>query len=101
MARLLGGNRYNFRDDLELVWFDAEEFGWLGSQYFVAQWNSDRQINPRSQALGAVLNLDMVGVSTGKPQGEIWAVAQSAETQALAKEGQDLAGKYLPGFNCC
>lgn len=100
MARLLGSGadrRYTFRDDIELVWFDAEEFGWLGSQYFVEQWNADHQINPRSQALGAVLNLDMVGYSGGKPQGEIWAVAQSPETQALAQEGQGLAGKYLPG----
>jgi hypothetical protein len=99
MARLLGNGqgRYTFRDDLELVWFDAEEFGWLGSQYFVGQWNSDRQVNPRGQSLGVVLNLDMVGVSAGKSQGEIWAVAQSPETQALAKEGLALAGKYLPG----
>ncbi len=99
MARLLGSGqgRYSFRDDLELVWFDAEEFGWLGSQYFVGQWNSDRQVNPRGQPLGAVLNLDMVGYSGGKSQGEIWAVAQNADTQALAKEGLDLAGKYLPG----
>ena len=100
MARLLGSGpdrRYTFRDDIELVWFDAEEFGWLGSQYFVENWNSDRQINPHAQALGVVLNLDMVGYSGGKPQGEIWAVAQSPATQALAKEGFDLAGKYLPG----
>lgn len=97
MARLLGGNRYTFRDDLELVWFDAEEFGWLGSQYFVEKWSSDRQVNPRNASLGAVLNLDMVGVSAGKAQGEIWAVAQSLDTQALAHEGLDLAGKYLPG----
>ena len=100
MARLLGSGperHYNFRDDLELVWFDAEEFGWLGSQYFVSQWNSDRQVNPRGQSLGAILNLDMVGVSAGKSQGEVWAVAQSPDTQALAKEGLDLTGKYLPG----
>jgi hypothetical protein len=102
MARLLGSgqdSRYSFRDDIELVWFDGEEFGWLGSQYFNAQWNSDRQINPNRQDLGAVVNLDMVGYSGGKARGEVWAVAQDAASQALAKEGQALAQTYLPNVN--
>lgn len=102
MARLLGNDqdsRFSFRDDIELVWFDAEEFGWLGSQNFVDRWNTDRQVNPNGQKLGAVVNLDMVGVSSGKAKGEVWAVAQGENSLALANEGADLAQKYLPGVN--
>lgn len=100
MARLVGNgqdSRVAFQDDVELVWFDGEEFGWLGSQYFNAQWNTDRQINPDGLNLGAVVNLDMVGYRGDKAQGEIWAVAQDAATKALANEGQNLAQLYLPG----
>jgi hypothetical protein len=100
MARLLGNgqdSRYAFQDDVELVWFDAEEFGLLGSQYFNEKWNTDRQVNPRGLPLGAVVNLDMVGYKGEKAQGEVWAVTQDPGSQGLGKTGAELVKSYLPG----
>ncbi|HEX2916106.1 MAG TPA: M28 family metallopeptidase [Chloroflexia bacterium] len=95
IARLLGPQASEpspaFQDDLELVFFDGEEFGYLGSQYLVSHWASDSSVNPLNLPLGAVVNLDMVGYSGGKARGEIWAVTEDAASQALAREGQDLA----------
>ncbi len=96
VARLLARDYATFQDDIELAWFDGEEFGFLGSQYFVNHWVGDRTVNPGSLPLGAVLNLDMVGVSIGKAKGEVWAVAQGDPSIALAKESATLSKNYLP-----
>lgn len=97
MARLLATGRAAFRDEVALVWFDAEEFGYLGSQHLVNSWNSDRQANPNALPFGTVINLDMVGYSGGKSQGEVWAVGNDAASVALTKEGASLVTQYLPG----
>jgi hypothetical protein len=99
IARLLSQDYATFQDDIELVWFDGEEFGYLGSQYFVSQWQSDRSVNPGNLPLDTVLNLDMVGVSAGKAKGEVWAVNNGGNTLTLAKEGALLAADYLPEVN--
>ncbi len=96
MARLLSNGRTAFQDDILLVWMDAEEFGYLGSQYFVQNWDSDRNLNPDSLPLGAVINLDMIGFSGSKGRSELWAVAEGAASIALAQSGVALAGSRLP-----
>ena len=96
IARVLANPRINFQDDIELVWLDAEEFGLLGSRYFVERWATDRNANPYDTQVGAVINLDMVGYKGNKPQGEIWAIGIAGTSQALVQEGAALAANYLP-----
>lgn len=98
IARLL--NRYQFRDDIEIVFFDAEEFGHYGSQYFVQNWASDKSINPNSLPIGTVVNLDMVAYPRdGKGHEIVWAVAQPHNGQDLANNGAKLVTQYLPNVN--
>ncbi len=96
LARLFGQNRARFTDDIELVFFDGEEFGYLGSSYYVQNFEASAELNPRSLPFGAVLNLDMVGYSGNKSQGKIWAVAQPGASFDLASQGTGLVNKYWP-----
>ncbi len=97
LARLFGQNRTRFSDDIELVFFDGEEFGYLGSEYFVQSFDSNKAVNPNGLPIGAVINLDMVGYSTQKGNGKVWAVAQPGASLDLARQGSDIAAKYAPG----
>ncbi len=99
MARLLARDYPTFRDDIALTWFDAEEFGYLGSQYLVTNFDTNLSLNPGRLPLGAVINLDMIGVSQGKPKGEVWAVTKGEASLALGKEGIGLAAAMLPAVN--
>lgn len=53
VARLLSAHGPENLHTVELVWFDAEEFGLWGSRYYVEQEDLDR--------LRVMINLDMVG----------------------------------------
>lgn len=96
LARLFGQGRARFTDDLELVFFDGEEFGYLGSDYFVRQYDSSKEINPNRVGLGAVINMDMVGYPAEKGNGKVWAVAQGSASLGLAQEGSGIVSKYWP-----
>jgi Peptidase family M28 len=92
IARLL--NRGQFRDDIELVLWDAEEFGYLGSQHYVQQYKATTANLP----VGAVINLDMIGYPVdGGASRTVYMVAQPGDSLALAREGLDLTTRYLPG----
>ncbi len=98
MARLL--TRYQFRDDIEIVFFDGEEFGHLGSLNFVQNWYSDKNVNPKGLGVGTVVNLDMVAYPRdGRGQEIVWAVARSDNGLALAQNGSTLSSHYLPGLD--
>jgi hypothetical protein len=99
IARVLSAESVKFQDDIQLVWFDAEEFGFLGSYHYVGKWKDDRTINPNNQPLGAVINLDMISYTKGKPKGELWAVSQGAASYELTKEGAELVKNYVPGLD--
>jgi Peptidase family M28 len=92
IARLL--NRVQFRDDIELVLWDGEEFGYLGSQYYVQQYLAV----PNNKPVGTVINMDMIGYPVdGGASRTIYMVAQPGNSLALAREGADLTARYLPG----
>lgn len=97
LARLLGQGRTRFSDDLELVFFDGEEFGYLGSQYFVQNFDSSKAINPGGLPLGTVINMDMVGYPAEKGNGKVWAVAQPGASLDLAQQGDAIAIRYASG----
>lgn len=98
MARVL--SRYQFRDDIEIVFFDGEEFGHLGSLNFVQNWYSDKYINPNGLGVGTVVNLDMVAYPRdGRGQEIVWAVARSDNGLALAQNGLALSSQYLAGLD--
>lgn len=94
LARLLGEGRVRFKDDIELVFFDGEEFGYLGSQYLVQNFATSDSVNPLGLPLGVVVNMDMVGYVAQKGQGKVWAVAQPGASLDFARQGTDIAGKY-------
>ncbi|NWJ94735.1 MAG: Zn-dependent exopeptidase M28 [Chloroflexi bacterium] len=96
LARLFGLGRISFEDDIELVFFDAEEYGYLGSQYFVRNLDSSSTINPANLPLGVVINLDMVGYSAQQGKGKVWAVAQPGASLDLAQQGAEIAATYSP-----
>lgn len=92
IARLL--NRVQFRDDIELVLWDGEEFGYLGSQHYVQQYLAI----PNNKPVGTVINIDMIGFPVdGGSSRTVYMVAQPGSSLALAREGADLAARYLPG----
>jgi len=97
LARLFGQGRSRFNDDITLVFFDGEEFGYLGSQHFVQNFSTAKNLNPAGLPLGTVINLDMVGYTALKGQGKIWAVAQPGPSLDLARQGIDLVSRYAPG----
>ncbi len=93
MARVLG--KVQFRDDIDLVFFDGEEFGLLGSYYYVNQY-----LNQGTKALpiGTVINLDMIGYPRdGTTNQTIYAISNPGASNILANQGADLVKKYLPG----
>ncbi len=95
-ARLLASGKIRFNDDIILAFFDGEEFGYLGSYYFVNAFDEARDINPNKLPFGSVINMDMVGYATQKGNGKVWAVAQPGASQLLAQQGQALVAKYAP-----
>lgn len=99
IARMLSSSEVQFQDDIELAWFDAEEFGYLGSYHFVSQWAGNREVNPLNQPVGAVVNLDMISYTRLQPTGELWVVVEGAASSGLGQESTELVKKYLPHLN--
>jgi len=93
MARVL--SKAQFQDDIDLVFFDGEEFGLLGSYYYVNQY-----LNLGTNALpfGTVINLDMIGYPRdGTTNQTVYIVSNPGESNIMANQGADLVKRYLPG----
>lgn len=78
-AKLISQNRFMFRRSVVFAFFGAEELGMVGSWYFLNRSFKD------TNNIVMMINLDMVGRSTGENKMQVFTASDNPDLSALIK----------------
>ena len=79
VAKLISNNRFMFKRSIVFAFFGAEELGMVGSWYFLNR--SFKQIDN----INLMINLDMVGRSSGDNKMQVFTVSDNPDLNAMLK----------------